>query len=237
MSASHDSMMTPRIEELLERAGSKFTLVALGSKRARQINAYFGQLGEGHGSRIPPQVTSVAHKPLSIAFEEIAADKIEAVDIDREVHGTVAQRGQNVVELPLRLLARPVDVDALPVRLEERDLFGGYVADAERDQGNIFVIEAAPQRRGMRIVFALVAVAQVRVRVEVQDHEIVMAPRKRPDRPGGNRVLAAEGQWKTPIGDDGLDETLELIDRVRNGLWNSWLGQCGDAVLAEGFAP
>ena len=46
--------------------------------RARQINAYFGQLGEGLGSNVPPQVTSVARKPLSIAFEEIAADKIVA---------------------------------------------------------------------------------------------------------------------------------------------------------------
>ncbi len=29
---------------------------------------------------MPPQVTSVARKPLSIAFEEIAADKIVPVD-------------------------------------------------------------------------------------------------------------------------------------------------------------
>jgi DNA-directed RNA polymerase subunit omega len=44
--------------------------------RARQINAYFNQLGEGLGTVVPPQVTSVARKPLSIAFEEIASDKI-----------------------------------------------------------------------------------------------------------------------------------------------------------------
>ena len=53
------------------RAGSKFTLVTLGATRARQINAYFNQLGDGQGG-IPPQVASVARKPLSIAFEEIA---------------------------------------------------------------------------------------------------------------------------------------------------------------------
>jgi DNA-directed RNA polymerase subunit omega len=47
--------------------------------RARQINAYFNQLGEGLGSIVPPQVTSVARKPLSIAFEEIAGDKIVMV--------------------------------------------------------------------------------------------------------------------------------------------------------------
>ncbi len=82
MSTQHDSMMNPRVEDLLERAGSKFRLVTLGSMRARQINAYYGQLGEGLGAMIPPQVTSVARKPLSIAFEEIAADKIVAHDID-----------------------------------------------------------------------------------------------------------------------------------------------------------
>ncbi len=48
--------------------------------RARQINAYFNQLGEGLGAIVPPQVTSVARKPLSIAFEEIASDKIVMVD-------------------------------------------------------------------------------------------------------------------------------------------------------------
>jgi DNA-directed RNA polymerase subunit omega len=77
-------MIEPPVEELLTRADSKFRLVTLASKRARQINAYFGQLGEGLGSSVPPQVTSVARKPLSISFEEIAADKIEAIDIDPE---------------------------------------------------------------------------------------------------------------------------------------------------------
>ena len=82
MTLQHDSMMNPSLEELLERAGSKFDLVTLGSMRARQINSYFGQLGDTPGPAIPPQVTSVARKPLSIAFEEIAADKIVAVHID-----------------------------------------------------------------------------------------------------------------------------------------------------------
>jgi DNA-directed RNA polymerase subunit omega len=77
MAERHETMMTPAIEGLLDRAGSKFTLVTLGSTRARQINSYFNQLGEGLGAIVPPQVTSVARKPLSIAFEEIAADKIK----------------------------------------------------------------------------------------------------------------------------------------------------------------
>jgi DNA-directed RNA polymerase subunit omega len=81
MSWQHDTMMNPSIEGLTTRADeSKFKLVTLGATRARQINSYFGQLGEGLGTLVPPQVTSVARKPLSIAFEEIAADKILPVD-------------------------------------------------------------------------------------------------------------------------------------------------------------
>ena len=76
MTWQHETMMNPPIEELLTRADSKFRLVTLGAKRARQINSYFGQLGDTSGSLVPPQVTSIARKPLSIAFEEIEADKI-----------------------------------------------------------------------------------------------------------------------------------------------------------------
>ena len=69
-------MMHPKIEDLLSKVDSKFTLVSLGATRARQINQYYNNLGEGLGKMIPPQVTSVARKPLSIAFEEISVDKI-----------------------------------------------------------------------------------------------------------------------------------------------------------------
>jgi DNA-directed RNA polymerase subunit omega len=84
MASRQDTMMNPSIEELLDRAGSKFSLVTLSATRARQINAYFNQLGEGLGSIVPPQVTSVARKPLSIAFEEIAGDKIVPVHGDEQ---------------------------------------------------------------------------------------------------------------------------------------------------------
>jgi DNA-directed RNA polymerase subunit omega len=47
----------------------------LASKRARQINSYYNQLGEGMGMVVPPQVASISGKPLTIAFEEIAASK------------------------------------------------------------------------------------------------------------------------------------------------------------------
>ena len=80
MSHSTDSMIYPKVEDLLDRVDSKFSLVTLAAYRARQINSYFNQLGEGLGHSIPPQVSSVARKPLSIAFEEIAADKIVRID-------------------------------------------------------------------------------------------------------------------------------------------------------------
>jgi DNA-directed RNA polymerase subunit omega len=79
MAQRRATMMDPPIEELLARVDSKFTLVTLSAKRARQINSYFNQLSEGLGSIVPPQVTSVSRKPLSIALEEIAADKITFV--------------------------------------------------------------------------------------------------------------------------------------------------------------
>ena len=72
-------MMNPPIESLMDRTASKFALVTLSARRAREINSYFNQLGEGLGSMVPPQVSSTSRKPLSISFEEIAADKIKSV--------------------------------------------------------------------------------------------------------------------------------------------------------------
>jgi DNA-directed RNA polymerase subunit omega len=70
------SLMEPRIESLMGKVDSKFTLVTLAAMRAREINDYYNQLGEGLGRIVPPQVTSVSRKPLSIALEEVAAGKI-----------------------------------------------------------------------------------------------------------------------------------------------------------------
>ena len=75
--AERPTMMDPLVETLLDKVDSKFTLVTLSAKRARQINSYFNQLGEGLGALVPPQVTSVSLKPLSISLEEIAAAKIK----------------------------------------------------------------------------------------------------------------------------------------------------------------
>lgn len=78
------TLMDPPIEDLLDKVDSKFTLVALGALRARQVNAYYNSLGEGLGRVVPPQVASVSGKPLSIAFEEIAASKATYVRVDPE---------------------------------------------------------------------------------------------------------------------------------------------------------
>ena len=82
MPSRHNTMMSPSIEDLLSKVDSKFSLVTLAARRARQVNSYFNQLGEGLGSLVPPQVASTARKPLSIAFEEIGADKIQSEPFD-----------------------------------------------------------------------------------------------------------------------------------------------------------
>lgn len=81
MAEPRSTMIEPPIEDLLDKVDSKFTLVTLASKRGRQINSYFNQLGEGLGAIVPPQVASIARKPLSIALEEIAAGKVQATVI------------------------------------------------------------------------------------------------------------------------------------------------------------
>jgi DNA-directed RNA polymerase subunit omega len=64
----------PSIDELLEKTDSKYSLVIYASKRARQINAYYSQLGEGLLEYVGPLVeTQVQEKPLSIALREIDA--------------------------------------------------------------------------------------------------------------------------------------------------------------------
>lgn len=65
-----------RIDDLQERVGSDFTLVHLTAKRAREINAYYAQLGEGLGEFVPPLVSSQSNHPLSIALDEIAEGKV-----------------------------------------------------------------------------------------------------------------------------------------------------------------
>jgi DNA-directed RNA polymerase subunit omega len=90
------SLMEPRMEDLLGHVDSKFTLVTLSARRAREINDYYNQLGEGLGKIVPPQVTSVSRKPLSIALEEIEAGKIEFTRVPESDGETAAEADAEV---------------------------------------------------------------------------------------------------------------------------------------------
>ena len=58
----------PPIDELLDRASSKYALVIYAAKRARQINDYYNQLGDGILEYVGPLVEpGLQEKPLSIA--------------------------------------------------------------------------------------------------------------------------------------------------------------------------
>jgi DNA-directed RNA polymerase subunit omega len=73
-----EGITNPPIDELLERTQSKYALVIIAAKRARQINAYYSQLGEGLLEYVGPLVeTAPQEKPLSIAMREINTDLIE----------------------------------------------------------------------------------------------------------------------------------------------------------------
>lgn len=52
----------------------------LAAKRAREINGYYAHLGEGLTQYVPPLMAVDSDKALSIALEEIAAEKIVAVE-------------------------------------------------------------------------------------------------------------------------------------------------------------
>jgi len=70
--ASPEGITNPPIDELLAKTSSKYGLVIYAAKRARQINAYYSQLGEGLLEYVGPLVeTAPQEKPLSIALREI----------------------------------------------------------------------------------------------------------------------------------------------------------------------
>jgi DNA-directed RNA polymerase subunit omega len=69
-----EGITNPPIDTLLEATDSKYSLVIYAAKRARQINAYYSQLGEGLLEYVGPLVPAAPQeKPLSIALREIAA--------------------------------------------------------------------------------------------------------------------------------------------------------------------
>ncbi len=79
--SSPEGIINPPIDDLLNVVDSKYGLVIMASKRARQINAYFAQLGEGMLEYVGPLVeTRVQEKPLSIALREIRQGLLSATE-------------------------------------------------------------------------------------------------------------------------------------------------------------
>ena len=70
-------MIEPRIDELLGHVDSRYALVIVAAKRARQINNYHHQLGEGTFDELPPLVESRSKNYLTMSLEEVAEGKLK----------------------------------------------------------------------------------------------------------------------------------------------------------------
>jgi DNA-directed RNA polymerase subunit omega len=96
--------------------------VHLSARRAREINNYYHSLGEGLGHYVPPLVDQVdSNKPLSIALEEIARDKI------------VAQQPGDARQVAESLFGEGEDADPGVEDSADAEIvaFGGEALDAE----------------------------------------------------------------------------------------------------------
>ncbi len=70
-------MIQPRIDVLIEQVDSNYAAVLVAAKRARQINSYYHNLGEGTFDEFPPPMVDTGSKNyLTIALEEVASGKI-----------------------------------------------------------------------------------------------------------------------------------------------------------------
>jgi len=71
-------LISPRIDRLLEQVDSNYASVIVAAKRARQLNSYYRNLGEGTFDEFPPpMVESTSKNHLTIALEEVTAGKIK----------------------------------------------------------------------------------------------------------------------------------------------------------------
>ena len=70
-------MIQPRIDRLFGNVDSRYALVIVAAKRARQINNYHHQLGEGTFEELPPLVESRSKNYLTMALEEVSEGKIK----------------------------------------------------------------------------------------------------------------------------------------------------------------
>ena len=104
-------ILIAEFDVLRSKVDSTFHLVHLAAKRAREINGYYAHLGEGLTQYIPPLMAVDSDKPLTIALEEIAAEKIVAVEPSEDVDVdplSFIEMEDAVIE-PLSLVATPAD--------------------------------------------------------------------------------------------------------------------------------
>jgi DNA-directed RNA polymerase subunit omega len=72
------ALISPRIDKLLEHVDSDYASVIVAAKRARQINSYYHNLGEGTFDEFPPPMVDTRSKNyLTIALEEVAQGKLK----------------------------------------------------------------------------------------------------------------------------------------------------------------
>jgi DNA-directed RNA polymerase subunit omega len=73
-----EDLISPRIDKLLDHVDSDYASVVVAAKRARQINSYYHNLGEGTFDEFPPPMVDTRSKNyLTIALEEVAQGKLK----------------------------------------------------------------------------------------------------------------------------------------------------------------
>jgi DNA-directed RNA polymerase subunit omega len=129
--AAPEGITNPPIDELLAATDSKYSLVIYAAKRARQINAYYSQLGEGLLEYVGPLVdTHVQEKPLSIALREINDDLLKVADSKyalviygaqraRQINAYYSQLGEGLLEYVGPLVETHVHEKPLSIALRE----------------------------------------------------------------------------------------------------------------------
>lgn len=95
MAVNDRGLNQPSFDELVEVAGSKFALVVIASKRARQLNAHAQALGEGLLEYVGPTVeVHQGDKPISTALREVVAGNIEVTPIEGRGDGEALPAAQ-----------------------------------------------------------------------------------------------------------------------------------------------
>ena len=88
--------------------------VSTSASTSASITSYFGQLGEGLGASVPPQITSTSRKPLSIAFEEVSVEKIVPIELPDEPEIEEVIEAEAEVEAEAELLMDEESGDISP---------------------------------------------------------------------------------------------------------------------------